>query len=219
MSFSDQLLMDIVGQHPALAVLLEEWGIDSVRCGGLTLAAVCAAQQLDLVELCRLLELAHRANPQGLAGLSRTQLVNHVRGVHHDYLRRHLPGLQEVASLAARLYGSQYQHLRHVEQIVQVLAQELAEQVAREEQFAFPWLGSEEVGAVDRWMLDSLAEERRKSSFRLNCLRFLTNFYAPPSGAGESICRLYTELRNLDRDFQRHVYVEDRYLFPRQLAA
>ncbi len=243
MSFSESLVVDIVGGYPGLAVVLEEWGIDSGRYGGYTLRVVCAAQNLDLEELCRLLETASQANPNGLAGFSRAQLVAHVREVHHEYLRRQLPVLEEASGKAARLYGSEHQQLRHVDQILRILAEELQQHLQREELFAFPWLGladirqdfgavatfgpskqlaqsgEAEVSPLDLWMLDCLAEERRKSSFRLSCLRFLTNHFSPPESAGESMRRLYSGLRDLDRDFQRHVYIEERYLFPPQLAA
>lgn len=219
MFFPNCLLVDLVGSHPALAVVLEEWGIDTGRAGGQTLQAVCAAQQLDLEEICRQLERARQACPDGLAGLSKAELVAHVRQVHHDYLRRTLPSLQETARQVARIYGAEHHSLRHVDQIFRLLAEELREQVTREEQFAFPWLASQNLSPLDFWMLDSLAEERRKAVFRLNCLRFLTNHYTLPEGAGESLVRLYNGLKQLDRDFQRHVYVEERYLFPRQLAA
>lgn len=219
MFFPDSLLVDIVGSYPGLAVVLEEWGVDTVRAGGQTLRAACAAQQLDLEEIVRQLDRAREACPDGLAGFSRSELVAHVRQVHHDYLRRNLPSLQETARNAARLYGAEYRQLRHVDQIFRLLADELHQQVAREEQFAFPWLGSQQLSSLDLWMLDNLAEERRKAVFRLNCLRFLTNHYTLPESAGESLRQLYRGLRELDRDFQRHVYVEERYLFPRQLAA
>ena len=219
LSFCNSLLVDIVGQYPGLSVVLEEWGIDSCRLAGHSLRAVCALHKLDLNELCRALELARQVNPEGLACLSRSQLVAHVRSAHHDYLRVHLPSLLALCTQACRLYATQYQQLRHVEEIVRVLVRELDEHVQREEQFAFPWLGSLDLSPLDLWMLDSLAEERRKSSFRFNCLRFLTNHFTPPGGAGDSLCRLYSGLRELDRNFQRHVYVEERYLFPRQLAA
>jgi len=256
--FPDSLVVDIVGSHPGLSVVLEEWGIDTVRAGGQTLRVACAAQHLDLEEICHQLERAHQASPTGLAGLTRAELVAHVRDVHHDYLRRNLPQLQETARNAARLYGAEHRQLRHVDQIFRLLADELHQHVTREEQFAFPWLicaadshppgcapncpsylsqewsssaatdcresgnsgpGSQDLSPLDLWMLDSLAEERRKAVFRLNCLRFLTNHYTLPDRAGESLRRLYSGLKDLDRDFQRHVYVEERYLFPRQLAA
>lgn len=219
MFFPDSLLVDIVGSHPALAVVLEEWGIDTGRASSQTLRAVCVAQQLDLDEICRQLERSREACPEGLAGLSRAELVAHVREVHHEYLRRHLPSLQETARQAARLYGAEHRLLRHVDQIFRVLSEELQQHLTREEQFAFPWLGSQALSPLDLWMLESLAEERRKAVFRLNCLRFLTNHYTLPDRAGESLRKLYSGLKDLDRDFQRHVYVEERYLFPRQLAA
>lgn len=220
MFFPDSLLVDIVGGHPALAVVLEEWGMDPGRVASQTLKAVCTAQRLDLDEICRQLERAREACPDGLAGMSRAELVAHVRLVHHGYLRRNLPQLQEIARQAARIYGAEHRQLRHVDQIFRLLAGELQEHLVREEQFAFPWLGSQQdLSPLDFWMLDSLAEERRKAVFRLNCLRFLTNHYTVPESAGESLVRLYSGLKDLDRDFQRHVYVEERYLFPRQLAA
>ncbi len=219
MFFPDSLVVDIVGSHPGLSVILEEWEIDTVRVGGQTLRVACAARQLDLEEICRQLECARQASPTGLAGMSRSELVAHVRDVHHDYLRRNLPQLQETARHAARLYGAEHRQLRHVDQIFRLLADELHQHVAREEQFAFPWLGCQDLSPLDLWLLDSLAEERRKAIFRLNCLRFLTNHYTLPDSAGESLKRLYNGLKDLDRDFQRHVYVEERYLFPRQLAA
>lgn len=217
--FPDSVMVDIVGSHPGLAVVLEEWGIDTVRAGSQTLRAVCVAQQLDLNEISHQLDRAREACPTGLAGLTRAELVAHVRQVHHDYLRRNLPHLQETARQAARIYGAEHRQLRHVDQIFRLLADELHQHVAREEQFAFPWLGSQDLSPLDLWMLDSLAEERRKAVFRLNCLRFLTNHYTLPESAGESLRKLYYGLKDLDRDFQRHVYVEERYLFPRQLAA
>ena len=220
MFFPDSLLVDIVGSHPGLAVVLEEWGLDTGRNGGHTLKKACEAEQLDLDEICRQLERAREACPDGLAGLSRAELVTHVRQVHHDYLRQHLPQLQETARNVARLYGAEHRQLRHVDEIFSLLAKELNEHLVREEQFAFPWLGSQEnLSSLDLWMLDSLAEERRKAVFRMNCLRFLTNHYTLPDSAGDSLQRLYSGLRALDRDLQRHVYVEERYLFPRQLAA
>lgn len=219
MFFPDSALVDIVGGHPGLAVVLEEWGIDTVRAGNQKLREVCAAQQLDLGEVCRQLERAREACPTGLAGLNRAELVAHVRQVHHHYLRRNLPKLQETALRAARIYGAEHGQLRHVDQIFRLLANELHQHVARAEQFAFPWLVSQDLSPLDLWLLDSLAEERRKALFRLSCLRFLTNHYTLPERAGESLRLLYLGLKDLDRDFQRHAYVEERYLFPRQLAA
>ncbi|MBX3172010.1 MAG: hemerythrin domain-containing protein [Candidatus Eremiobacteraeota bacterium] len=219
MFFPDSLVVDIVGGHPGLSVVLEEWGIDTGRAGGQTLRAACQSLQLDLDEICRQLERAREACPEGLAGLSRAELMAHVRQVHHGYLRRHLPGLQKTARDAARIYGAEHKQLRHVDQIFRLLAEELHQHLAREEQFAFPWLGSQALSPLDLWMLDSLAEYRRKTVFRLNCLRFLTNHYTLPESAGESLRKLYNGLKDLDRDFQRHAYVEERYLFPRQLAA
>lgn len=219
MFFPSCLLVDIAGSHPGLAVVLEEWGLDYGRAGGQTLQAACTAHQLDLEEVCQMLERAREACPAGLAGLTRAELVNHVRQVHHDYLRRHLPVLQETARNARRFYGAERQELHHVDQIFQVLADELQQHLDHEEKFAFPWVGSQGMSQLDLWMLDSLAEERRKATFRLKCLRFLTNHYTPPDSAGESMRRLYNGLRDLDRDYQRHVYVEERYLFNRQQAA
>lgn len=219
MFFSNSLLVDIAGSHPGLAVVLEEWGLDTGRAGGQTLQVACAALGLDLEEVNRMLERAKEACPAGLAGMSRAELVTHVREVHHDYLRRILPELQETARNALRIYGMELQQLRHVNQIFRILAEELNQHVAREEQFAFPWVGSQEMSSLDLWMMDCLSEERRRATFRIDCLRFLTNHYTLPESAGESLRRLYSGLRELDRDFQRHVYVEERFLFPRQLAA
>lgn len=219
MFFANSLLVDIAGSHPGLAVVLDEWGLEPGRTRGQTLQVACASLGVDLQEVNRLLERAKEASPVGFAGMSRAELVSHIRQVHHDYLRRILPELQDTARDALRIYGCELQQLRPVNQIFRILAEELHQHVAREEQFAFPWVGSQEMSPLDLWMMDCLSEQRRRATFRIDCLRFLTNHYTLPESAGESLRRLYSGLRDLDRDFQRHVYVEERYLFPRQLAA
>lgn len=212
MNTPESFLVDIVGANPALGIVLEEWGLDYCKSAEETLARACHAEGLDLAEVEAALKRAGEVGSK-LAGRSRAELVAYVRHSHHDYLRRFLPQLLESMKKVLRLYGAERRELVQVSRVLQVLAQDVLDHISKEEMFAFPWIVEGET--PHPWILESLAEDRRRASFRLNCLRFLTNHYKLPAGERPSQSELYAGLRELEKNLRRHVYVEDRLLFAR----
>ena len=211
-------LVDIVGSNPALRIVLEEWGLDYCRWGEQTLAGACQAAGLDLQAVEAALDRARQVSAGELRDRGAAELVAYVRDAHHAYVRQQLPGLLATMGRVVQLYGAQRQELPHIARVLQCLAADLNDHVVKEEMFAFPWLLDPKGKQPDEWILASLAEDRRRASFRLNCLRFLTNHYTQPEQTGDSYRELYAGLHALEKDLRQHVYIEDRLLFGRAAA-
>jgi regulator of cell morphogenesis and NO signaling len=182
---------------------------------------------LMMLESANVPEVAPPLDPAPFLAMPLGDLVEHIEGKHHVYLREVLPRLtagteavareagetedavelrEEMRRLAAELDA----HLRHEEEALFPMVRELAASAA-----VTPTRCGGSVGGP----ITCMENEHDLSQRSLVRLRELTGNYAVPATASAAWRETMEALAAFDRDLQEHIYKEDEVLFPRALDA
>ena len=223
----DTHVADLVVEQPARARVFERFGIDYC-CGGKTpLQTACAERGLDVgVVTAALAEPgAGEAEDIDWKDASVGELVEHIVGQHHAYLREELPPLGALVEKVARAHGDAHPELEEVREAFGAVQQELSSHMLKEEQILFPacltLAGDGEAhfafGSVSA-PIGAMLHEHDEVAGLLTRLRELTAGYEPPADACNSYRSMLDRLDTLERDTHRHVHEENNVLFPRALA-
>jgi len=148
------------------------------------------------------------------------ELIDHIVGTHHVYLRQALPRLTAVAAEA----------LTPLERVFLDLRSELESHMWKEEMVLFPLirglLAAEKTGvkpppahcgSVNN-PIRVMEHEHAAATSALGEMRRLTGDYALPAGAPESHQTLFRGLSELEADLKTHIHLENDILFPRATA-
>jgi regulator of cell morphogenesis and NO signaling len=220
----------IVAARPALARVFEKLGIDYCCGGKRPLAELARARGLDPATVVALLEAAGSALTAGapefdVAGLTLSQLAEHIERTHHEYVKAELPRLGEMAERVARKHAWRDSRLKEVAETVNVLAHEMFSHMAKEERILFPLVRQLEAGGADRFHCGSIAnpirqmeEEHDFAGRAVARLRELTDGFRPDPGACNTHRALLGGLEEFEADLHRHVHKENNVLFPRALG-
>jgi regulator of cell morphogenesis and NO signaling len=126
---AESTLGEIIRLRPALARVFERLGLDYCCGGKQTLAKACARTALDPQTVIMLLEAATAsfAAPQEIdpAGLTLTELADHIEQTHHRYVKTELPRLLEMAERVALKHGERDPRLATVRDTVAELTAEM----------------------------------------------------------------------------------------------
>ena len=223
-------LGDIVAARPALARVFERLGLDYCCGGQRTLAAACATKQLDPPTVAALLEAAAAAAETGpaevdAAGLTLTELADHIEQTHHTYLKGELPRLVEMAGRVAGKHAWRDARLPEVHTSVVALAEEMLSHMQKEEKILFPLVRQIDAGTTGGFHCGSIAnpirqmEAEHESAGRVTALlRELTDGFTPTPESCNTHRALLAGLAEFESDLHRHVHKENNILFPRTLA-
>lgn len=148
-------------------------------------------------------------------------LIGHIVLVHHGFLERELPAIEDLIARAqggtalARVFPrfrrDQEMHLKKEEQILFPLIIELEKARAQGESFRKLSYGS---------IANPIAMMEQEHGFSrrdLLTIRKLTNHHHPPEDASQSWRELCARLIALEEDLDRHARLEDEVLFPRAI--
>jgi regulator of cell morphogenesis and NO signaling len=218
----------LVVERPARARIFEQHGIDYCCGGKLSLADACAKRGLDAAAVLAAIEAADApssAEPDW-AGVSLTELADHIEQTHHDYLRAELPRLSAMSKKVAAVHGDERPELVQLAQVFARFAGELYEHMLKEETIAFPMIraiergeradaGPEDLGCP----ISVMVQEHDEAGRALEKMRELTSDYTPPMAACNTYRALFDSLAQLERDMHAHVHKENNILFPRALQA
>jgi regulator of cell morphogenesis and NO signaling len=163
--------------------------------------------------------------PNDLAAISLTELVNHIQSTHHAYLRDALPKLAQLTKTIAALYGDRDPRLSKVRDTFGMLALELSQHLLKEEICLFPVIrlmdgGGQCAGEHFETLASPIRQmesEHGDAHSALESLRDLTDGYAPPEWACETYRSLLAALAHFEYDLRLHIHKEDEVLFPRAL--
>jgi regulator of cell morphogenesis and NO signaling len=220
---------DLVAAHPALARLFEGLRIDYCCGGKQTLAAACTRRGLAPDTVVAMLEAAVAALGAApaevdAAGMSLTELADHIERTHHTYLKEELPRLVEMAERVGYKHGERDPSLREVAATVRELAEEMFAHMEKEERILFPVVRQIEAGSRGGFA-GSIAEpircmeaEHDHAGRATARLRELTRGFTAAPDDCNTHRALLDGLARFEADLHRHVHKENNIMFPRALA-
>ena len=215
---------------PARVQIFEKLRIDYCCGGKKPLGEACRERGLDPVTVMTMLEAVAgneaEASAADVAGMTLTELCDHIVQTHHQYLRDELPRLDFLTRKVAAVHGETEPRLVEIRKVFQDFAREIRHHALEEEQVAFPQLRalessdrpdatSEELEGI----FAQLESEHDEAGEALVKFRTLTDDFSPPEWACNTFRVLYASLAALERDMHQHVHKENNVLFPRALAA
>lgn len=221
---SSTALAEIASNHPALTRELERLGLDYCCGGKRSLAEACREQNLDPDVV--VAELTSSSSSSEAAadwiGMSPAELVDHLEGTHHQYLKQELPRLSELAAKVSRVHGEMHPELIRLAEIYAKIRAELEPHLRKEEEVLFPMVrtlasaagGSSRHGGSIAVPIAVMEQEHIMVGGLLEQLRGLTQGYQAPEGTCDATRALMAGLAELEADTHLHVHKENNHLFP-----
>lgn len=155
-----------------------------------------------------------------IAAMGLSELVDHIEGVHHAYLRSELPQLDALCNeLSSNTEGP----VREIHATLRTLKHELESHMMKEEQILFPVIRSLDAGdgcedfhcGTVAAPIRQMEHEHQIAHSALDELRTLTDCFKAPT---LELGGLYKRLQHLDTDMHVHIHKEDMVLFPGAIA-
>jgi regulator of cell morphogenesis and NO signaling len=221
---------DIALHQPTAIRVFEHLGIDYCCGGDQTLAAACAAVNLDAHAVQLALEFAAGRPTLPLPEWSRASLellCAHIVVKHHAYARRELPRLLELSANVLARHGDVHPELAAIHATLSQLETEIIEHLAKEESVLFPYIVSLErsLTSPDEDPVSCygflpepvaiLSHDHEDAGRLLAQIRQLSHTFTPPLGVCLSYRIFYTGLQELEHDLRQHMHLENNILFPR----
>jgi regulator of cell morphogenesis and NO signaling len=158
-----------------------------------------------------------------IAGMSMTELADHIEETHHTYLRSELPRLTRLVNKVTAVHGQAHAWLDEVRTVYAGLVTELEPHMMKEEQILFPMIREIEKsgssGAVYCGTIENpirvMEHEHDNAGEALARLRTLTDGFAMPEGACNSFRAMLDGLETLEADLHQHIHKENNVLFVR----
>lgn len=226
MSTARHTIREIVEESPATLGVFRKFGIDICKHGSATLETVSESLHISHEQLNeKLNEAQHPESVTAPQELSAVKLIQHIVRTHHQYVRRELPALVEIANRVAVRHGEHTPSLVKVKKLVNTLHDELLAHLAKEEEILFPYIAElehakpgEVVHGCFRTVNMPIFMMHREHDDTLHTfaeLRSLTNDFLVPPEACTKYRALFNGLKAFEDDISRHIHLENDLLFPR----
>lgn len=232
MSTPQTTVREIALEQPATIRIFEKFGIDYCCGGRKPLAQACEERSLDLQTVLAAIESAsHGANepsPEwGSASLE--SLCEHIVRIHHEYVRREIPRLWQLAQKVVARHGDTQPELVRIQELIRQAGEDLIQHLGKEEQILFPSIVNMErnrstcgppslgcFGSV-RNPIRVMMAEHDAAGEAMAQMRRLSHDFTPPDGACPTYCGFYQALSEFEGDLHGHVHLENNILFPRAI--
>jgi regulator of cell morphogenesis and NO signaling len=215
-----------------LADVFKKWRVNYCCGGNLPLDEVCRLQGLDKNGLEADMKQAQQTvllpNALSFDEWPVDFLVEYIVHVHHAYIKKVAPKLQEGMASYVEGHKKKYPYLVQVQELHEKLAAAATEQLQHEEEVIFPYVKQisnalkrkESYGPLFvRTMRKSVDETTGKAQQQLlhllTSLREATHNYQFPDAACTNHQVLYHKLKEFDADLVQHKHLENNVLFPK----
>jgi regulator of cell morphogenesis and NO signaling len=213
----------------------EKLGIDYCCGGSRTLSDACLHAHVPLEKVVTELEQGSDFQPgatsaaQEVVNGTLSQLVEHIIGKHHVYVKQELPRLDQLLKKVVAVHGAGHPELGTIQQIFQGVSAELSSHMMKEEHILFPYIVALETavstgrpkprpafGTVSN-PVRMMELEHESAGAALKEISSLSSNYEPPESACFSYRTLYAALKDFEADLHQHVHLENNILFPRAI--
>lgn len=233
MPASTQSIREIVATHPSAAMIFERFDIDLCLQAENSLRHACAELQLSVDQVLEKLADAEAQEQGGLpidpATLSIERLIQHIVRVHHQYVRRELPRLAEMAQKLAAKRSDRAPELQQIAELLEHLRAGLFAHIEKEEQVLFPFIAQMDQDSIVAYPpahacfrsvshpIFMMMQEHEAANLLIAELRNITNGFEVPAWACATQTGLFSGLRAFETDLEQHVHLENNLLFPRAI--
>ena len=226
-------LADLAATSLSAVRVLENHGLDYCCGGKQPFEQACIAKGIRPDAILEEIEEAKGTTVAGrdwqTAPLN--ELVKHIVGTHHEYLKLDLPVLGHRLNKVVSVHGARDPEvLPRMAEVFAALRSELELHLHKEEAILFPFI--EQYGRAEARNrpvppvpfgsianpIAMMEHEHDNAGDALGELRRLTNNYALPPYACSTVRALYEGLQVLDSDLHVHIHLENNILFPRAIA-
>ncbi|OYW83562.1 MAG: iron-sulfur cluster repair di-iron protein [Asticcacaulis sp. 32-58-5] len=211
MNMQDALVKDIAIAVPGATAVFRRYKIDFCCKGGVPLREAAATRGVDLQNVVDDLT-ALKGEPVD-APEATEALIPHIIERYHDVHRAEFPEAIRMARRVEAVHSESSNCPKGLGDLLAIMAHELDEHQAIEEQMLFPAMGSGQYDLthpVARMMSD-----HEDLGAQLETLAELTTDFVPPDGACTTWRALYAACQKLDTDLRVHMHLENNILFPR----
>lgn len=218
---------EIAAGSPGSAHVFEKYGIDFCCSGQISVRESCLARGLNLGAVVQELESAAESEemaPRDWRSAPTSELIDHIVGRHHVYLKEQLPRIQAVIEeLLISEVDLRDEVLPALLACFRGMKEDLEARMLQQETVLFPVLrGLDRNANVTKpnraegpnpVRLMMIAHDSTAKA--LSEMRRITSNYAPPDTASKACRDLYRALSELDRDLHLHFHLENNILFPK----
>ena len=155
-----------------------------------------------------------------------TELIQHIVGRHHVYVRQALPRIQALLVQVRGPHADRRPELKPIASAFAAIAEEMTMHMMKEERMLFPYIVEMEkalrgeapkpfamFGTVENPVRMMMMEHDSTDS-NIRGIRELSADYTVPDGGDPSFRELYHGLAEFESDFEQHIHLENDILFP-----
>lgn len=226
---------DLVIRDYRMADVFRQYGIDFCCGGKQSLDVVCSNKGLAVEAVLDDLQKA-TVNRSSGAAIAFDEweidfLVDYILNVHHRYLKKALPDVNEYVLRFLAGHQKKFPELAEMGTTLNRLMKEIPPHMQLEEEIIFPYIkqiyhawhrkesyGSLLVRTLRKPVEGMMKKEHESVSSHLHKLRGLTNNYTAPVNACVTHQVAFAKLNELDSDLVLHIHLENNILFPKALA-
>ncbi len=231
----NESVTDIIRRDYRTVSVFKEFGIDYGQNHSVSLRDICEELGIDRTAIETQLNEASQPN-QRTPGIDYSNwdidfLIDYIINIHHSYLRRRLPLIQEHFEQAQKTCSIKPEELEKLSDCFFRLQRKIIPHLQQEEEVLFPYVrqlahayadqepyGSLLVKTMRKPVEDFLKKDHDILLGFLQQIRELTGQYLLPVTSCHQYLVLLQLLQELDIDLTQHFYLESSILYPRVLA-
>lgn len=146
-------------------------------------------------------------------GMSPAELASHIEETHHAYLEQAMPQALTMLGTILRVHGASHQELFDIYREFGNLKTETESHRILQDYMLFPLLEEPEDEGEAAAFLSLAVRQNKAMQGIVEELSRLTNGYEPPLDACATFQKTYQVLKEIHKDFQEHLELENQVLF------
>lgn len=216
------------------AEVFKKYGIDFCCGGNRPLEEACQEKGIDPEQLFRELErletLPSDASQPDFNEWELDFLADYIVNVHHGYLRKNFPQIQEYADKVAHVHGDAHRETVEIARLFAEIIVELRQHMLKEENILFPYIkqlvSARNSGSVPepppfgsvQNPIHMMEMEHDHAGDILKRIRKLSRDFTLPEDACNTFRVTYAKLAEFEADLLQHIHLENNILFPKAVA-